>query len=149
MTIETVFGQQQPEPEPNVPDAKYQAQDYVEPQEERASCGLAEVNARCRAFDCIRFELPARSHLAGNVLLHASSTIERLFDDHAPMVFKIGWTHNPAFRWANSIYGYKYDPYDRWDAMVILYLASNPHGPAMLEAALIDKYGSALSQSQL
>ncbi|CAE7388848.1 unnamed protein product [Symbiodinium sp. CCMP2592] len=141
MTVETVFGQQQPEPEPNVPDAKCQAQDYVEPHKDRASRGLAEVYARCRAFDCIRFELPARSHLTGFVLLHASSTIERLFDDHAPMVFKIGFTHNPAFRWANSRYGYAHDPYDRWDAMVILYLASNPHGPAMLESALIDKYG--------
>ena len=144
MEVEVVHEQQQPEPEPNIPAAK--CQDYMLPQKERASCGLAEVYARCRAFDQICFQLPTGSHLAGNVLLHASTTIERLFNDHGPMIFKIGWTHDPAFRWANSLFGYYHDPYVRWDAMVVLYVAMNPHGPAMFEAALIDKYQSALSQ---
>ncbi|CAE7202557.1 unnamed protein product [Symbiodinium necroappetens] len=118
---------------PHASKTAVEVEDYMLPQKERASCGLAEVYARCRAFDQICFQLPTGSHLAGNVLLHASTTIERLFNDHTPMIFKIGWTHDPAFRWANSLFGYYHDPYVRWDAMVVLYVAMNPHGPAMLE----------------
>ena len=129
---------QQPEPEPSVASVKVDVPRQV-------SCGLAEVYARCQALDCIHFQLPAGSGSAGNVLAHASSTIEQLFRESAPMVFKIGWTHDAAWRWCNTLYGYLHDPHDKWQAMVVLYLARNPDAPAMLEAALIDKFQSALS----
>ncbi|CAE7358186.1 unnamed protein product [Symbiodinium natans] len=97
-----------------------------------------------QATERIQYQLPASPN-AGRVLAHAASTVEALFQQHGPMVFKIGWTHDAVWRWSNRRYGYQYDPHDCWDCMVVLFVATNPFGPAMLEAALIDKFTSAWS----
>ena len=89
----------------------------------------------------ISYNLPADGSLAGKVLLHASREMEKLFRKHEPMIWKVGYTHNPLWRWTNDLYGYS-SARDKWSSMVVLYISKEPFGPAMLEAALIDKFRS-------
>ena len=65
--------------------------------------------------------------------------MDAIFRKHDPCIFKVGWTHSPAWRWSNSLYGYDKSR-DGWTDMVILYISDEPYGPAMLEATLIDKH---------
>lgn len=106
---------------------------------------FGEVLDECNALGCISFQLPPPKSLAGAALDHAISTINKLFSKHSPMIWKIGFTRNPVWRWRSKIYGYKWSQ-DRWSDMVIVYLAPEPFGPAMLEAALIDKFNCSLPQ---
>ena len=109
---------------------------------------LKTGSSRCCDDDFfLEYLLPPPEATAGKVLQHAKSTIMALFSRYEPMVFKVGYTHNPAFRWGNKLYGYKFDKRDAWSKMVILYESSEPHGPAMLEATLIDLFKSILSYS--
>ena len=71
-----------------------------------------------------------------------------LFSKHDPMIFKIGYSHNVTWRWSNTLYGYQFDRADKWTKMVILYESTEPFGPAMLEASLIDLYKSTLQSSE-
>lgn len=48
-------------------------------------------------------------------------------------------SHNPVWRWSNSIYGYC-NSKDKWAEMIIMYYSREPYSAAMLEAALIEKY---------
>ena len=102
----------------------------------------------CKGLGCISFQLPPVKAVAGVVLAHAISKMMGLFSKHSPMIFKIGFTHNPAWRWSNSIYGYA-SSRDRWSDMVVLYLATEPYSTAMLEAALIEKFNSHLAAIQV
>lgn len=79
---------------------------------------------------------------AGKALQHAKNTVRNLFAKHEPLIFKFGYTHNPRWRWYNNIYGYHKDKFNKWTKMVILFEATEPSGPAMLEAALIELFGS-------
>ena len=110
------------------------------------SLRLTEIHKRCLEIQCISFMLPPMGSTAGKVLKHATCEVERLFETHEPLIFKLGYTHDPAFRWSNAIYGYMHDR-DRWTHMVVLFVSREPGGPAMLEACLIDKYGSRLVAS--
>ena len=105
---------------------------------------LAEIYQECRATTCISFNLPPRDATAGKALKHAICEVQKLFSKHEPLIFKFGFTHNPAFRWNNPIYGYKKDR-DKWSNMEILFLSTEPCGPAMMEASLIDKFSSLLA----
>ena len=87
----------------------------------------------------ITFKLPRLDVSSGNVLNHASNMLEKLFEAERPVVFKIGFTHDPAWRWGSKMYGYA-KSCDQWFAMIVLYIAPEPFSPSMLEAALIDKY---------
>ena len=107
------------------------------------SLRFAEIHKRCLEIQCVSFILPPMDSTAGKVLKHAACEVERLFRTHEPLIFKLGYTHDPAFRWSNTIYGYKHDR-DSWTNMVVLFVSREPCGPAMLEACLIDKYGSRL-----
>ena len=98
----------------------------------------------CARLGCITFNLPPQGSLAGRVLQHASREMEKLFQDHEPMIWKVGYTHNPAWRWANKMYGYAQD-IAKWERMEVLYLSKEPFGPAMLEAMLIDKFQGTLA----
>ncbi|CAL1171674.1 unnamed protein product [Cladocopium goreaui] len=73
------------------------------------------------------------------VLKHAVQVVETLFESFAPMIFKFGFSRDPKIRWENRRYGYLHER-DRWERMVVLYLSPEPWSPAMLEAALIDRY---------
>ena len=93
----------------------------------------------------IRYQLPAEGKTAGQVLAHAILVLEQLLRQWGPMVFKVGFTHDPAWRWHNELYGYAHDSHDIWQSMMVLYVATNPFGPAMLEAALIERFHSGLA----
>lgn len=88
----------------------------------------------------IRWKLPKAEAVAGAVLRHAIQCVDALFEQWAPMIFKIGFTHDPVWRWSNGLYGYSRGV-ERWGGMVCLYKSREPFSPAMLEAALIEKYG--------
>ena len=105
------------------------------------SLRLTEIHKRCVEMQCISFILPPIDSTAGKVLKHATFEVERLFKAHEPLIIKLGYTHDPGFRWSNPIYGYMHAR-DHWTNMVVLFVAREPGGPAMLEACFIDKYGS-------
>ena len=102
---------------------------------------FAQELAESKALQCISFDLPQIEVPAGKVLRHSVLTVERLFKAHSPMIFKVGFTHSPSWRWSNSVYGYSSSK-DRWSNMVVIYMSQEPYSPAMLEAALIEKFGS-------
>ena len=98
----------------------------------------SDLGRPCQNLECIRFQVPKLGSSAGSVLRHSQTILESIFQKHDPCIFKIGWTHSPAWRWSNKLYGYAGDR-DGWGDMVVLFVAHEPYSPAMLEAALIDK----------
>ena len=98
-----------------------------------------------QALGTIEFQTPKPNLSAGAVLQHAIRRMEALFSKEEPLIFKVGWTHDPIWRWGNTMYGYKFDR-DCWAGMVVLFASHEPHGPAFLEAALIDRYQSNLDR---
>ena len=88
-------------------------------------------------------DIPKPRATAGGVLQHSINLFEKLLEANKPMSFKFGITHDPAIRWHNSTFGYKVSR-ERFQHLIAIYAASNPHGPAFLEAALIDRFGSFL-----
>ena len=102
---------------------------------------LSQLSLECQAVGCITLKLCDLNALAGAVLAHSICVLENLFSMQEPLTFKIGFTHNPIWRWNNDIYGYRFDR-NKWTNMIIFYYAKEPYSPAMLEAALIEKYRS-------
>lgn len=102
--------------------------------------GLTQIVDGCDALGCIYFDVPPVDAVAGKILQHATRIVEKLFLAHSPMTFKIGFTHNPIWRWTNKLYGYK-KALEKWEHMTILLIRDEPYTPAMLEACLIDKFG--------
>ena len=78
---------------------------------------------------------------AGAILQHSIRTLERLFVEQEPLIFKIGFSHNPVWRWTNDVYGYQHAR-EKWSNMDILFYCKEPYSPAMLEAALVEKFKS-------
>lgn len=83
--------------------------------------------------------LPLKITTAGVVLKHANQVMDSLFERFGPMIFKFGFTQDPIKRWSNRKYGYQWER-DSWQCMCIFYTSTEPWSPAMLEAALIDRY---------
>ena len=106
--------------------------------------GLDKVIAESEALGCIHFRTPAAGSLAGRVLRHAVAEMERMFREKGPVIFKVGFTHDPVWRFTNKLYGYCHDC-DGWTNMLVLFVSDEPHGPAFLEASLIKKYRCSLS----
>ena len=136
-----------------------------------AACGTDPVNSKWkdsylghpdlanlpRSMDVFRkierdvnlsLQLPRAGSTPGRVLQHSVSLFEALLSKHQPMTFKFGITHDAAVRWHNTKFGYKYSK-DPFSHMIIIYAAANPHGPAFLEAMLIDRFGSFLFAKRL
>ena len=105
---------------------------------------IMDVLKRVDAHDKVCWRLPARARTAGGVLRHAIKTIDSLQTRLSPMLFKIGMTHDAVRRWECPEYGYMHEM-DRWEGMIILFLCPEKFSPAMLEAALIEKYSSSLA----
>lgn len=91
------------------------------------------------ASDDISFDLPCSMAVAGVVLRHAYRVVDKLLEQHAPMTYKFGISHNAEWRWSNELYGYAFSR-DKWSKMLVLYQSDEPWGPSMLEAALIHRY---------
>lgn len=97
-------------------------------------------------MDCLDFCLPKQGAVAGGVLQHAIQVMESTFAKNDPAIFKVGFTHDACWRWGNELYGYRFAK-DKWSNMIVLYISREPFSPAMLEAALIEKYRSGLPQN--
>jgi len=101
--------------------------------------------AGCETLGCISLKLCRDANAsAGKILHHAIGTLENLFKQEDPMIFKIGFTHDPVWRWENDIYGYSMAK-EKWTTMLILHYSREPFTPAMLEAALIEKFNGTSS----
>ena len=87
----------------------------------------------------IHWRLPLKPLSAGGVLGHSIHVVTALLTKHAPMIFKVGFTHSPTWRWENRLYGYRWQR-DKWKDMCVLHISEEECGPAMLEAALIEKF---------
>lgn len=107
----------------------------------RWSPRLQSLSAECDVTRCITFNLCALNASAGKILAHSIGCLENLFRKEEPLIFKVGFTHNPVWRWSNDLYGYGHAR-EKWTNMIIFHYAKEPYSPAMLEAALIDKYKS-------
>ena len=94
---------------------------------------------RIHGDDQLSSQLPPPRSSAGSVLQHAINVFERLHTRNKPMTYKFGITNDAHQRWHHKRYGYE-SGRDKYEHMVVLYAANNPHGPAFLEAALINKY---------
>ena len=99
-----------------------------------------DVFQKIEADKCLSYRLPPLKANAGAVLHHAVAVFEGLHLRKRPMTYKFGFSHCAHFRWNNSAFGYKHDHANKFEHMMVLYVASNPVGPAFLEAALIEKY---------
>lgn len=84
--------------------------------------------------------LPKPAATAGRVLEHAAEKFTQMLRRNEPCTFKFGITVDPHDRWEN----YSKYSHDRFEYMMILYAASQPYGPAFLEAALISQFRSFL-----
>ena len=91
----------------------------------------------------LSYSLPPPGSTAGKVLEFACSYFERLLKQWAPMTFKFGFTHDPGVRYYNPKFGYASSK-DRFERMHVIYASSTCQGPAFLEAALIQRFGSTL-----
>ena len=100
---------------------------------------LREIDAHGK----ILWGLPRQAGTSGNVLQHACKTMDVLRLRFAPFIFKFGISTNAAQRWNHPVYGYELEKTE-WRRMLVIYLSPEPFSPAMLEAALIDKYRGAL-----
>ena len=107
-----------------------------------------ELETMCQQWESrcpgkIIFKLPPVDALAGSILQHSSEVLESTCASEKPIMFKIGFTHNPFWRWSNNKYGYAHAR-EQWSHMIVLHISSECHSVSMLEAALIDKYKSTL-----
>ena len=88
----------------------------------------------------IAYDLPRKGSNAGQVLRHAKEVVQKVIESQWPCTYKIGWTHDPHFRFHNSVYGYKYERINGWQAMLVVFISHEAVGPAFLEAALIQNF---------
>lgn len=80
---------------------------------------LQLLAAECDGVGCIYLNLCRVNASAGAVLFHAIKVLTSLFKKEEPLIFKIGFTHDPVSRWTSPVYGYtldldpqQVDPYD-------------------------------------
>lgn len=100
--------------------------------------GLQAIAMEAASMDCISFRIPREPSLvSGRVLQHCIAVIEGVIHAQKPLIFKIGYTHDCCWRWKNALYGYAHAK-ERWSSMLVLWISHEPHGPSMLEAALIE-----------
>ena len=99
------------------------------------------LETECQTVGCISFSLCDLNATAGKILRHSVQVLDALFKQHEPLTFKIGYTHNPIWRWTNPTYGYAVAR-EKWSKMLCFHYSKEPYSAAMLEAALIEKYQS-------
>ena len=94
----------------------------------------------------LEYDLPKRpSMLPGEKLKHCYDVMDKMLEAQKPCVFKVGYTHCPYFRFYNKKFGYTYDPYDKWEKMVVIYCSSEAISPGYIEAAIIQRHKGILN----
>ena len=83
--------------------------------------------------------LPKKGAIAGQILKHVYHSLDMHLQREAPSIYKVGFTHDPSWRFHNAIYGYC-KAAERWEGMVILFISHEPYGPAFVEAATIQRH---------
>lgn len=109
--------------------------------------GLARTAQCFQAIDSdpfLNYKLPEKGAVAGQILKHVYTTLENHLDRHKPSIYKIGYTHNPAWRFHNSQYGYCKNV-EGWEGMTTVFAADNTIAPAFVEAATIQRHLGLLS----
>lgn len=79
------------------------------------------------------------SMTASRILKHCEWVVCNLSKKH-PAVYKIGITENVMERWIGRPYSYKFDPYDDWEQMIVLYVGADSMQCALVEAHLIHRF---------
>ena len=87
----------------------------------------------------LSYSLPRLRSSAGQILQHGIRVIQKALDQKRPCTFKIGFSHNPIYRYYNEQFGY-FSGKDRFEGLCVLYISHEPTGPAFLEAALIHHF---------
>ena len=87
----------------------------------------------------LSYSLPRLRSSAGQILQHGIRVIQKALDQKRPCTFKIGFSHNPIYRYYNEQFGY-FSGKDRFEGLCVLYISHEPSGPAFLEAALIHHF---------
>ena len=84
----------------------------------------------------LHIDLPKYGATAGQVLLHSKTVLEKLLNREKPLVFKIGYTHCPKFRFRNRKFGYA-DAREGWQHMLVIFVSHETVGPSYVEASMI------------
>lgn len=79
------------------------------------------------------------SMTASRLLKHCEWVVCSLSKKH-PAVYKVGITENVMDRWVGRPYSYKFDPYDDWQQMIILFVGVDSMQCALVEAHLIHRF---------
>ena len=79
------------------------------------------------------------SMTASRILKHCEWVVCSLSKKN-PAVYKIGITENVMDRWMGRPYSYKFDPYDDWEQMIVLYVGEDSMQCALVEAHLIHRF---------
>lgn len=88
---------------------------------------------------CLSYSLPPVGSSAGQIIQHCQRVIKKKIELIKPATFKIGFSHNPAWRFNNAMYGYKIGK-DRFEAMCVLWASCEPLPAAFLGASLIQLF---------
>lgn len=102
---------------------------------------LMALTSQCQTHAWLAFKLCDLNASAGKILDHCIRALQTLFQREEPLIFKIGFTHCPLWRWQNDVYGYARSK-EKWSNLLVIHYAHEPYTCAMLEAALIEKYKS-------
>ena len=98
-----------------------------------------EVFSEMEKHPYIKYDLPAKGLLPGKVLKHIYGVLDQCIEKKWPMIYKLGATHNPPFRYSNNLYGYEHEKV-KWDGMTVCFCSAEPTAIAFAEAAAIQKY---------
>lgn len=89
------------------------------------------------------YSLPKKGALAGDVLKHVYKTLDCHLERWKPSIYKIGFTHDPCWRFYNKIYGYC-RAVEKWEGMKVVFMSDSCTAPAFVEAATIQRHLGAL-----
>lgn len=95
--------------------------------------------------DRLSFRLAPKSSTSGQVLQHCRRCIEAFCERLKPCTFKVGFTHDPGFRFYNHTFGYVKDR-DGWQGMMIIFCSHDPVVASYVEAAMIQVFLGNLSR---
>ena len=87
----------------------------------------------------LSYNLPRVGSTAGQIIQHSQHVIESVIERKQPATFKIGYSHDPVWRFHNSLYGYAHGR-DRFEHLCVVYMSHEYISCAFLEAALIQLF---------
>jgi len=76
---------------------------------------------------------------ASRILKHCEWVVVNLSRKH-PAVYKIGITENVIDRWKGKSYSYKFDPYDDWQHMTVVFVGADSLQCGFVESYLIHRF---------